>query len=284
MLHLLGATLVPNEQVRIALTKIGGIGPTESTQVRYRLGISDNIKVNESTKYPIRLSLFHNYSSDNSVGITSSFALMKRGEALRKKRFRHRDLNKEIDPGNLSCHFLIIRFEAATEDSFYIIQRCKDLFPVRMMVFARNSQDFGILALATDARLLCMRTTKKRIINQLFVGKESDIVLESYKGRNVWAYNIMGFTEKKPLEPLYHAFGTTYLELSILSYAHWEKRSFEQAANRVLFRNGKALIGSFARDEFVRADELKEVCMGIYRNKEGEGANKDLPQYIDNSD
>jgi len=53
MSHILGARLVPNEQVRIAPTKIGGIGPKEATQVRYRLGISENIKVNESTKYQI---------------------------------------------------------------------------------------------------------------------------------------------------------------------------------------------------------------------------------------
>lgn len=53
MLHILGARLVPNEQVRIALTEIGGIGPKEATQVCYRLGISENIKVNELTKYQI---------------------------------------------------------------------------------------------------------------------------------------------------------------------------------------------------------------------------------------
>ena len=53
MSHILRTILVPNEQVRIALTEIGGIGPKEATQVRYRLGISENIKVNESTKYQI---------------------------------------------------------------------------------------------------------------------------------------------------------------------------------------------------------------------------------------
>eukprot|EP01018_Ginkgo_biloba_P032346 Gb_17116 [translate_table: standard] len=51
--YILGARSVPNEQVRIAPTEIDGIGPKEATQVRYRLGISDNIKVNESTKYQI---------------------------------------------------------------------------------------------------------------------------------------------------------------------------------------------------------------------------------------
>nr|QJH92071.1 ribosomal protein S13 [Podocarpus macrophyllus]QXE44224.1 ribosomal protein S13 [Podocarpus macrophyllus] len=53
MLHLLGARLVPNEQVRIAPTGIGGIGPKEATQVCYRSGISENIKVNELTRYQI---------------------------------------------------------------------------------------------------------------------------------------------------------------------------------------------------------------------------------------
>ena len=53
MLHLFGAKIVPKKQVSIALTKIGGIGHKEATQVRYRLGISENIKVNESTKYQI---------------------------------------------------------------------------------------------------------------------------------------------------------------------------------------------------------------------------------------
>jgi small subunit ribosomal protein S13 len=53
MLHLFGAKIVPKKQVSIAPTKIGGIGHKEATQVRYRLGISENIKVNESTKYQI---------------------------------------------------------------------------------------------------------------------------------------------------------------------------------------------------------------------------------------
>nr|BAJ22102.1 ribosomal protein S13 [Cycas taitungensis] len=53
MSYILGARLVPNEQVRIALTKIDGIGPKKATRVCYRLGISDNIKVNELTKYQI---------------------------------------------------------------------------------------------------------------------------------------------------------------------------------------------------------------------------------------
>nr|UWI54112.1 ribosomal protein S13 [Thuja sutchuenensis] len=54
MSHLvLGTRLVPSEQVRIAPTEILGIGPKEATQVRYRLGLSENIRVNESTKYQI---------------------------------------------------------------------------------------------------------------------------------------------------------------------------------------------------------------------------------------
>ena len=54
MSHLvLGTRLVPSEQVRIAPTEILGIGPKEATQVRYRLGISENIRVNELTKYQI---------------------------------------------------------------------------------------------------------------------------------------------------------------------------------------------------------------------------------------
>nr|YP_010593543.1 ribosomal protein S13 [Taxus chinensis]YP_010725996.1 ribosomal protein S13 [Taxus wallichiana]WAI96653.1 ribosomal protein S13 [Taxus chinensis]WDY83732.1 ribosomal protein S13 [Taxus wallichiana] len=55
MSHLLvpGTRLVPNERVRIAPTEIFGIGPKEATQVRYRLGLSENVKVNESTKYQI---------------------------------------------------------------------------------------------------------------------------------------------------------------------------------------------------------------------------------------
>jgi len=53
MLHLFGAKIVPKKQVSIALTKIGGIGYKEATQVCYRLGISENIKVNELTKYQI---------------------------------------------------------------------------------------------------------------------------------------------------------------------------------------------------------------------------------------
>lgn len=53
MLYISGARLVPDKQVRIALTKIYGIGPKKAIQVCYRLGISGNIKMNELTKYQI---------------------------------------------------------------------------------------------------------------------------------------------------------------------------------------------------------------------------------------
>lgn len=53
MLYISGAKLVPDEQVRIALTKMEGIGPKKAIQVCYRLGISGNIKMNELTKYQI---------------------------------------------------------------------------------------------------------------------------------------------------------------------------------------------------------------------------------------
>ncbi|KAI5638812.1 hypothetical protein M9H77_00519 [Catharanthus roseus] len=50
MLYISGARSVADEQVRIASTKIDGIGPKKAIQVRYRLGISGNIKINELTK------------------------------------------------------------------------------------------------------------------------------------------------------------------------------------------------------------------------------------------
>uniref|UniRef100_K4D8U2 Small ribosomal subunit protein uS13m n=1 Tax=Solanum lycopersicum TaxID=4081 RepID=K4D8U2_SOLLC len=53
MLYISGARLVGDEQVRIASTKIVGIGPKKAIQVRYRLGISGNIKIKELTKYQI---------------------------------------------------------------------------------------------------------------------------------------------------------------------------------------------------------------------------------------
>jgi small subunit ribosomal protein S13 len=53
MLYILGARLLPDEQVRIALTKMDGIGPKKAIQLCYRLGISGNIKMNELTKYQI---------------------------------------------------------------------------------------------------------------------------------------------------------------------------------------------------------------------------------------
>jgi ribosomal protein S13 len=53
MLYILGARLLPDEQVRIALTQMDGIGPQKAIQLCYRLGISGNIKMNELTKYQI---------------------------------------------------------------------------------------------------------------------------------------------------------------------------------------------------------------------------------------
>ncbi|KAK4707068.1 hypothetical protein R3W88_033366 [Solanum pinnatisectum] len=53
MLYISGARLVGNEQVRIGSTKIDGIRPKKAIQVRYRLGISGNIKIKELTKYQI---------------------------------------------------------------------------------------------------------------------------------------------------------------------------------------------------------------------------------------
>ena len=48
-----GAISVPDEQVRIASTKMDGIGPQKAMKFRYRLGISGNIKIQELTKYQI---------------------------------------------------------------------------------------------------------------------------------------------------------------------------------------------------------------------------------------
>ncbi|WOH03910.1 hypothetical protein DCAR_0623313 [Daucus carota subsp. sativus] len=53
MLYISGARSVADKQVRIASTKMYGIGPKKAIQVRYRLGISGNIKIKELTKYQI---------------------------------------------------------------------------------------------------------------------------------------------------------------------------------------------------------------------------------------
>nr|YP_009306143.1 ribosomal protein S13 [Corchorus olitorius]AOO95978.1 ribosomal protein S13 [Corchorus olitorius] len=53
MSYISGTRLVDDKQVRIASTKIYGIGPKKAIQVRYRLGISGNIKIKELTKYQI---------------------------------------------------------------------------------------------------------------------------------------------------------------------------------------------------------------------------------------
>nr|YP_010035128.1 ribosomal protein S13 [Euonymus alatus]QOX10151.1 ribosomal protein S13 [Euonymus alatus] len=51
--YISGARSVADEQVRIASTKMDGIGPKKAIQVRCRLGISENIKRKELTKYQI---------------------------------------------------------------------------------------------------------------------------------------------------------------------------------------------------------------------------------------
>nr|UTT74622.1 ribosomal protein S13 [Erythropalum scandens] len=53
MSYISGARSVADKQVRIASTKIYGIGPKKAIQIRYRLGISGNIKRKELTKYQI---------------------------------------------------------------------------------------------------------------------------------------------------------------------------------------------------------------------------------------
>nr|ARX11155.1 ribosomal protein S13 [Triantha glutinosa]QKO27374.1 ribosomal protein S13 [Tofieldia coccinea] len=53
MSYISGARSVPDEQVRIASRKMVGIGPKKAIKVRYQLGISGNIKMNELTKYQI---------------------------------------------------------------------------------------------------------------------------------------------------------------------------------------------------------------------------------------
>nr|CAD91305.1 mitochondrial ribosomal protein RPS13 [Telipogon pogonostalix] len=53
MSYISGARSVPDEKVRIASTKMDGIGPKKAIQIRYQLGISGNIKMNELTKSQI---------------------------------------------------------------------------------------------------------------------------------------------------------------------------------------------------------------------------------------
>nr|CAD91262.1 mitochondrial ribosomal protein RPS13 [Cleistes rosea] len=53
MSYISGARSVPDSKVRIASTKMDGIGPKKAIQVRSRLGISGNIKINELTKSQI---------------------------------------------------------------------------------------------------------------------------------------------------------------------------------------------------------------------------------------
>ncbi|BDD77345.1 ribosomal protein S13 (mitochondrion) [Marchantia polymorpha subsp. ruderalis] len=51
MSYILGTNLNSNKQVKIALTRIFGIGPKKAIQVCDQLGLSDTIKVNKLTKY-----------------------------------------------------------------------------------------------------------------------------------------------------------------------------------------------------------------------------------------
>jgi len=53
MSYISGARSVADKQVKIASTKMDGIGPKKAIQVRSRLGISENIKIKELTKYQI---------------------------------------------------------------------------------------------------------------------------------------------------------------------------------------------------------------------------------------
>ena len=53
MSSILGAILVPDEQVRIALTKMAGIGSQKAMKFCSRLGLSRKIKIHELTKFQI---------------------------------------------------------------------------------------------------------------------------------------------------------------------------------------------------------------------------------------
>ncbi|KAL2906088.1 Ribosomal protein S13 mitochondrial [Bienertia sinuspersici] len=53
MSYISGARLADDKQVKIASTKIDGIGPKKVIQVCYRLGIGDNIKIKDLSKYQI---------------------------------------------------------------------------------------------------------------------------------------------------------------------------------------------------------------------------------------
>nr|QKO27387.1 ribosomal protein S13 [Tacca leontopetaloides] len=53
MSYIKGARSVPDKEVRIASTKMDGIGPKKAIQLRYRLGISGNILIKDLTKYQI---------------------------------------------------------------------------------------------------------------------------------------------------------------------------------------------------------------------------------------
>jgi small subunit ribosomal protein S13 len=53
MSYILGTNLNPSKKVRIGLTQIFGIGPKKALQICDKLGLSENYKVTQLTKYQI---------------------------------------------------------------------------------------------------------------------------------------------------------------------------------------------------------------------------------------
>nr|YP_009531827.1 ribosomal protein S13 [Leiosporoceros dussii]AXZ70973.1 ribosomal protein S13 [Leiosporoceros dussii] len=53
MSYILGSNSISNKQIKIALIQIFGIGPKKAIQLCYRLGLSENIRVNKLTSYQI---------------------------------------------------------------------------------------------------------------------------------------------------------------------------------------------------------------------------------------
>ena len=53
MLYILGANLAPTAQIRIALSRIHGIGSSKSSQACDQLGLSSTVKVNQLTRIQI---------------------------------------------------------------------------------------------------------------------------------------------------------------------------------------------------------------------------------------
>nr|AEO21070.1 ribosomal protein S13 [Silene conica] len=54
MSYISGARLVEEKKVKIASAEIGGVGRKKSNLLCYRLGLSENIKIKELTKYQIK--------------------------------------------------------------------------------------------------------------------------------------------------------------------------------------------------------------------------------------